>query len=227
MSLADTVFGRPAQTSYTTTAGTRSPGYDFAHNFFGSLQSITANPFPTFQGKIDPGLSPTLTDLIQRAQGYAASSPPSILQGAAGTFGRLMNPQLRNPVTRIFGGSSDFTGRINPNQKVFGGGTTGQLAFPGSLTNFNGGGYQSGPMGGGMDGMMSMNGGGYQSGPMGPNVMTPTNGGGYQSGGPQSMQYNMPPMQNQQGWQSQQMNQQMMPSLTELLSYLSQGQQGA
>lgn len=217
MSAADVIFGKPATTSYSSTAATRPPGYGYAQNFFNSLQNIASSPFPQYGGRLDPGLSPTLQDLIQRAQGYASSTPPSILQGAAGTYGRLLSPHLQNPVSRIFGGTSDFTGRLNPNQRVFGGGTAGSMTFPGSQTNY------------GQPPMQNMNGGGYQSGPMGPNVMTPTNGGGYQSGGPQPMPWMMP-QQPQRGWDNQDGGQSggqgggMPPGLLNLLSYLTQGQ---
>lgn len=172
MSLADSVFGKPATTTYTTTAGTKPPGYGFANSFFNSLQGLTSNPFPTLAasgGKLDPGLSPTLTDLIQRAQGYAGSTPPSILQGASGVYGRLMSPNLQNPVTRLFGGAPDYTGRLSAGQKVYGGGNAGSMTFPGSQTSpgagpggpgmGGGGGMPPGGGPGGMAGLMSMLGG--------------------------------------------------------------------
>lgn len=164
MSLADTLFGSPPTTTYNTTAGTKPPGYGFANQFFNSLQNIASNPFPTYGGSLDPGLSPTLQDLIQRAQGYASSSPPSILQGAAGTMGRLMSPNLSNPITRMFGGAPDLTGRLDPNQKVFGGGPAGGMGMPGTQTTPYGNDAMSVPWAHGGSGVQSMNGGGYQSG---------------------------------------------------------------
>lgn len=164
MSLADTLFGSPPTTTYNTTAGTKPPGYGFANQFFNSLQGLTSSPFPQYQGNLDPGLSPTLQDLIQRAQGYASSSPPSILQGAAGTFGRMMSPNLSNPITRMFGGAPDLTGRLDPNQKVFGGGPAGGMGMPGTQTTPYGNDAMQVPWGGSGSGVQSMNGGGYQSG---------------------------------------------------------------
>lgn len=184
MSLADTLFGSPPTTTYNTTAGTKPPGYGFANQFFNSLQNISSNPFPTYGHSLDPGLSPTLQDLIQRAQGYASSSPPSILQGAAGTYGRMLNPNLSNPITRMFGGAPDLTGRLNPNQKVFGGGPAGGMTMPGTQTTPYGNDAMSVPWAHGGSGVQSMNGGGYQSGgppQFGGGGMQSMNGGGLQS----------------------------------------------
>lgn len=215
-SLANAVFGTPASTSYSSTSATRPPGYGFASNFMNSLQSIASNPFPTYQGKLDPGLSPTLTDLIQRAQGYAGSSPPSILQGASGTLGRLMNPNLQNPVTRLFGGTSDFTGRLNPNQKVYGGGTAGQFTFPGSQTS-----PSAGPGGPGMGGGGGMPPGGGPGGMAGLMSMLGGSGGASQPSTQMPPPTPMPGMGSQQPQPGQQ--QPNFAMLLQLLQSLSQG----
>lgn len=118
MGLTDTVFGTPGTTQVHQapgTPGTRPPGYKFAQWLFSQLPQLMNTPFPTYQGKLDPGLSPTLQDLIRRSQGYASSAPPEILAGVQGSLARFMNPSTINPWNTLFrggasGGGAGFAG---------------------------------------------------------------------------------------------------------------------
>lgn len=127
MGLTDTVFGTPGTTTTQQAPGTKPPGYQFARDFYNSLGQITSNPFPTYQGNLDPGLSPTLQNLLRQAQGYAQSGPPEILAGVQGSLGQFMNPSFANPVARMQFGAPDYFDQ-NPNQTVYNGGTVNGLA---------------------------------------------------------------------------------------------------
>ena len=96
MGITDTVFGTPGQTQVHQTAGSKPPGFNFARDFFNSLGGIAQNPYPTYQGQIDPGLSPTLQNLMRQAQGYSQAGPPEIMAGVQGSLGRFMNPSFMN-----------------------------------------------------------------------------------------------------------------------------------
>lgn len=131
-------WGDPPKTTILQGKGTgptRPPGFKFAEWLFGQLPGLANTPFPTYQGNLDPGLSPTMQDTIRRAQGYAQSSPPEILAGAQGSLGRFMSPTFMNPWNRLFGGGTfggapDYFG-VNPQQRVYGGGPAGQMAYQG------------------------------------------------------------------------------------------------
>jgi len=165
MGVTDTVFGTPGQTQVHQTAGSKPPGFNFARDFFNSLSGIAQNPYPTYQGQIDPGLSPTLQNVIRQAQGYSQSAPPEILAGVQGSLGRFMNPSFMNPVARMQMGVPDYFNQ-NPNQTVWNGGNVGGLAGvfgagqPGSKMPGSGpsGGFQVPPSGQPTIGMP----GGYQ-----------------------------------------------------------------
>lgn len=163
MGITDTVFGTPGQTQVHQTAGSKPPGFNFARDFFNSLGGIAQNPYPTYQGQIDPGLSPTLQSLMRQVQGYSQSAPPEIMAGVQGSLGRFMNPSFMNPVARMQqGGAPDYFNQ-NPNQTVWNGGNVGGLA---------------GVFGGNQLGSKTSVGGGYQPGP----GETVGNSGGYQAG---------------------------------------------
>src|SRR5688572_19844535 len=121
MGLTDTVFGTPPKTTLVQTPGTRDPGYGFAKDFFNFLPGLMNQAYPTYQGQLDPGMSPTMQDAMRRAQGYAQSGPSEILQGAQGSLGRFMSPSFQNPWNTMFGGAPNYAG-ANPNQRIFGGG---------------------------------------------------------------------------------------------------------
>jgi hypothetical protein len=127
MGLTDTVFGTPAETTIHSTPAMKPPGFGFARDFFNSLQNIAQQPYPTFPGQLDPGLSPTMQEMIRRAQGYSESGPPEILAGVQGSLGRFMNPSFINPAVRLPMGAPDMIGQ-NPNQRIFGGQTVGGMA---------------------------------------------------------------------------------------------------
>lgn len=126
MGVTETVFGKPPQTTINQTPATRPPGYSFARDFFNSLSNVAQQPYPTYQGQLDPGMSPTMANTIRRAQGYGTSGPPEILAGVQGSLGRFMNPSFINPAFRVQGGAPDYANQ-NPNQRVFGGRTAGNL----------------------------------------------------------------------------------------------------
>lgn len=126
MGLNDTVFGSPGQTQVHQTAGSKPPGFNFARDFFNSLGGIAQNPYPTYQGQLDPGLSPSMQNILRQAQGYAQSGPPEILAGVQGSLGRFMNPNFTNPAARFGQGVPDYFNQ-NPNQTVYNGGTPGGL----------------------------------------------------------------------------------------------------
>lgn len=157
------------------TAGTRPPGYKFAQWLASQLPALMNTPFPTYQGNLDPGLSPTLQDVIRRSQGYAQSSPPEILQGVQGSLMHMMNPNFINPwnslfrggapagtigapapppmggpppmpgmsgmgggnatlnpwnagMPELFGGANNYM-QVNPNQRIWGGGSADSLTY--------------------------------------------------------------------------------------------------
>lgn len=108
MGLTDTIFGTPGQTQVHQTAGTKPPGYNAAQQIFNMLLGLSGTPYPSYQGQIDPGLSPTMRNLLQKSQGYASAGAPEILQGVQGVLGRYMNPNFLNPIPRIYGGATDY-----------------------------------------------------------------------------------------------------------------------
>lgn len=126
MGLNETVFGSPGQTQVHQTAGSKPPGFNFARDFFNSLGGIAQNPYPTYQGQLDPGLSPTMQNVLRQAQGYAQSGPPEILAGVQGSLGRFMNPNFTNTAARFGQGYPDYFNQ-NPNQTVYNGGAPGGL----------------------------------------------------------------------------------------------------
>lgn len=98
MGLTESIFGSPGTTDYIRSGGSQaSPGYNFAKQFYNWLPQLMQQQYPTYQGQLDPGMSPTMQDAIRRAQGYAQSGPAEILQGVQGTLGQFMSPNFLNP----------------------------------------------------------------------------------------------------------------------------------
>jgi len=124
--------GTPSTTVPSQGAGVQAPGYGFSRDFFNSLMGVSQNPFPVYQGQIDPGLSPTLQNIIQQAQGMSQQGAPSIFQGIQGSLGSFLNPQFQNPNLRIPQGYSDYF-NMNPQQQLFGGGQLGAQGFSGPV----------------------------------------------------------------------------------------------
>lgn len=143
--------GSPGSTSIHQTPGTRDPGAGWAEGFFNSLNNVANSPFPTFQGQLDPGLSPTLQNVMRMAQGYAASGAPEILGGVQGSLGRFMSPNFQNPMARVPYGFPSYFG--NSYGRVFGGGQAGQLGQGFSPWGYGGGEMSPpwAPDGGGQD----------------------------------------------------------------------------
>lgn len=129
MGLTDTVFGTPGQTQINQgKGGAADPGYQFAKWLFNQLPGIANSPYPTYGGQLDPGMSPTLQDAIRRAQGYAQSGPPEIMQGVQGLLGQFMSPNFYNPFNSMFGGAPNYGG-VDPNARTFGGTPAGAQTF--------------------------------------------------------------------------------------------------
>ena len=170
--------GQAPQTQvHQAPGGQASPGYGFAKNFYNSLGGIAQNPYPTYQGQLDPGLSPTMQNVIRQSQGYSQSGPSEILQGAQGSLGRFMTPSFMDPRMRLPMGAPSLFG-VNPQQKMFGGQLQGQLGqgFAGGMQSQTGGGLQSGAQ---MNQSMPQFGGGRM--PSGQAPQNPWGGGGMQS----------------------------------------------
>lgn len=191
MGLQDTLLGTPGQTQVHQAAGTKPPGYGFARDFFNQLMGIANNnPYPTYQGQLDPGMSPTLQNAMRGAQGFQQSSMPEIMGGVNGALGGMMSPGYINPQWRLQGGfNSPFSSSFSPDTKIFngnpmssyfglkpqGGGNPFEQQS-GGPQSMNGGGLQGSmppPQGGGgggfpqlsfggQGGLTSMNGGGLQ-----------------------------------------------------------------
>jgi hypothetical protein len=125
--------GTPSTTSASQGQGTTPPGWGAANDIFNSLiGTANNNPFPVYGGQIDPGLSPTMQQIIQRGQGMASQGAPSIFQGVQGSLASFLNPQFQNPNLRIPQGFSDYFG-MNPQQKLFGGSPLGSLGWSGPV----------------------------------------------------------------------------------------------
>lgn len=125
MGLAESVFGTPGTQNWIKSGGSQaSPGYQFARSFYDFLPSLMQQAYPTYQGSLDPGLSPTLQDAIRRAQGYSQSSPAEILQGVQGTLGSFMNKSFLNPWNAMMGGNPNYGG-ADPMQRIYGGQSAG------------------------------------------------------------------------------------------------------
>jgi hypothetical protein len=113
-------FGTPPTTQIHQTPAMRPPGYAFAQKFFNWLPALMQMQFPQYPGKLDPGLSPSMQDVIRRSQGYAGSSPHEIFAGVQGALGKFMSPTNANPWARFFGGAPDYF-HVDPSQRVYGG----------------------------------------------------------------------------------------------------------
>jgi hypothetical protein len=181
---------QPQTQTHQAPGGQASPGYGWAKGFFDSLPGVTRNPYPGYQGQLDPGLSPTMQNAIRMSQGYSQAGPSEILQGAQGSLGRFMTPSFMDPRMRLPMGSPNLFG-ADPSQKMYGGGSLGQLGqgFSGGMQNQIGGGlmnqqmpqFGGNQMGGGRmpnpfavggpgGAMQSMTGPGLQSGGQGPQM---------------------------------------------------------
>lgn len=122
--------GTPPKTTVQQASGGGSgpsPGYDWAKGFFSSLPGVFNSPYPSqYPGQLDPGMSPTMQNVMRQAQGYGTSPAPSVLQGVQGTLGSFMSPNFINPQMRAGMGYPDYFG-TNPAASTYGGGTVGQL----------------------------------------------------------------------------------------------------
>lgn len=68
------------------------PGYGPVRSAFEQVFPHLFNmPLPSFQGQVDPGLSPTMANLIRGAQTYSQSPFPRSLEQASGTLGAFQN----------------------------------------------------------------------------------------------------------------------------------------
>ena len=68
------------------------PGWDFAKAFFDQIAPQLMNQQkPSYQGQVDPGLSPTMQNVIRGAQTFSQSPVPNSLEQASGTLGAFQN----------------------------------------------------------------------------------------------------------------------------------------
>lgn len=79
----------------TTTVYPQKPVYPAGHGAAGDfyrnfLPRLLGQPLPSYQGSIDPGMSPTMFNAMQMAQNQAMSPTPSIMGQANGTLGAFM-----------------------------------------------------------------------------------------------------------------------------------------
>jgi hypothetical protein len=81
--LNDFLYGTPPTTSFLKTGGTQAPLASFAKSMGNYLKGLIGQPAPVYQGKLDPGLSPTLQNIGQMLQGYAMRTP-EVIAGASG-----------------------------------------------------------------------------------------------------------------------------------------------
>ncbi len=121
--LNDLFTGTPPTYGVNVVGGGRSPFYGPAKDFGSYLMSLLGQPLPSYGGKIDPGMSPTLSALGQMMQSYSQSPLPGVMGQSQGVLGRFMNPSFANPMSRM------------------------QFGFPQYFGNQPGGGFQGG-MGG-------------------------------------------------------------------------------
>src|SRR5215204_4737607 len=98
MGLSDFFFGQPPTSQVSTVPGFKAPGFGFAKDLSSYLKGLIGTPAPSFQGQLDPGLSPTMQTLGRMTQGYATSPAPQIMGQAAGALGKFMNPTFGSPL---------------------------------------------------------------------------------------------------------------------------------
>lgn len=118
--LSDLFTGTPPTYGVNVVGGGRSPFYGPAKSFGNYLMSLLGQPLPSYQGQVDPGMSPTLAALGQMLQGYSRSPLPGVMGQSQGVLGRFMNPSFANPMSRM------------------------QFGFPQYFGNQPGGGFQGG-----------------------------------------------------------------------------------
>lgn len=69
-----------------------SPFYNFAQAFANQvLPDLMNRQKPSYQGQVDPGLSPTMQNVIRGAQTFSQSPVPNSLEQASGTLGAFQN----------------------------------------------------------------------------------------------------------------------------------------
>ncbi len=101
MGLSETIFGTPPSTNVQFAPGFRAPGFNFARDLGNYLKTLIGTPAPSYQGALDPGMSPTMQMLGRMTQQYSTSPAPQIMGQVAGTLGRYMNPTFGNPLEQL------------------------------------------------------------------------------------------------------------------------------
>ena len=71
------IRGQPPQQGYIQQPPLLPPLYNQVSNWGPMFNQLWGQALPSYQGQIDPGLSPTLQNLIRMTQGYATSPAPS------------------------------------------------------------------------------------------------------------------------------------------------------
>lgn len=119
------------------TPSMRPPGFNYASNFFDWLQQLIGMPAPSYQGSMDPGMSPTMQAMGNLSQMYANSPLPAVFGQAQGALSRFINPSFTNPMARMqYGAPSYFGNQYGPGQWLPGGSKLGELPYAGGMTPF-------------------------------------------------------------------------------------------
>lgn len=96
MSVLDDILkiiqGRPDQGGLYFPPTVLPPMYNFMASLGPTIAKLFNTPLPTYQGNIDPGMSPTMKNFMQMMQANAVAPPNSALQGAQGALGRYSQP---------------------------------------------------------------------------------------------------------------------------------------
>ena len=87
MGLNDFLYGTPPQTGIYQAPSMRSPLHGFGRAMSDYLTSLIGAAPPTYQGRLDPGMSPTMQMLAQMLQGRAMRVPQAVAGAANGLPG--------------------------------------------------------------------------------------------------------------------------------------------
>lgn len=116
MPFADT----PPQYDIRFAGGGKPPMFNFAKSLGDYLKQFMGASLPSYQGQIDPGLSPTMMNLGSMLQQRSMAPTPIGLSMAQGSLGKYMNPNFANATARSQFGAPSYFG-FNPNQQTYGG----------------------------------------------------------------------------------------------------------
>lgn len=102
----------PTSTPVILDAGSgpiRPPGFNYSKNFFNQfLPQFSGMEYPGYNRPLDPGMSPTMQNLLRMSQGFATSPGSSVLQGAEHTLGQFMGGSGMNIGTPGYSPPQDY-----------------------------------------------------------------------------------------------------------------------